>query len=159
MDFIKAKETDLPAVLALYRSVVGTKGSIWDENYPSEENLQNDFQTGGLYVLKDNKNLIGAVSLVAENELDDLDCWKTRDGTQRECARLAVSPQHQGKGYARELANRMLFQLKKDGCHAVHILAAKCNTHAVNLYRSLGFEFCGECSLYGNKYYACEKIF
>ncbi|WBY64955.1 MAG: hypothetical protein ACFWUD_00030 [Thermocaproicibacter melissae] len=158
MDFIKAKESDLPAVLALYRSVIGTGGSTWNKNYPSMENLQNDFQTGALYVFKENDDLIGAVSLVTKNELDGLDCWKIRDGTQREFARLVVTPQHQGKGYARELVNRVLLEFKKDGCHAVHILAAKSNTYAVKLYRSLGFAFCGECSRYGNEYYACEKI-
>lgn len=92
--FRKATDGDLPAVLALYRSVLGTEGCTWDEDYPSEREAKGDLSSGGLYVFE------------------------------------------------------------SDG----KLLVSKVNRAAVGLYRSLGFDFVGECHKYGIDFFACEKI-
>lgn len=92
--FRKATVTDIPAVLALYRSVLGTEGCTWDEDYPSETEAEGDLSSGGLYVFE------------------------------------------------------------SDG----RLLVSKVNRAAVGLYRSLGFDFVGECHKYGIDFFACEKV-
>ena len=42
--FRKAVKEDLPLVLQLYKSVIGTPGCVWDEEYPNEETLKEDFE-------------------------------------------------------------------------------------------------------------------
>jgi len=59
-----------------------------------------DIAAQSLYVLEDNLKLVGAISVVPENELDDRPEWRCRDRV-REIARVVVSPDCRGNGYAR----------------------------------------------------------
>lgn len=151
-----AQKEDLPQVLKLYRSVIGQKGCTWDVSYPSEENLQEDFHAHCLYVHYKSRKMIGAASIVPTNELDDLDCWQFKENP-REIARIVIAPEYQGKGYGKHLVKKMCLKLESMGCQAIHILVAKENHHALNLYRNTGFKNKGECSRYGHEYYAYEK--
>ena len=150
------QKEDLPQVLKMYRSVIGKKGCTWDAFYPSEENLQEDFHAHCLYVHSKGRKMIGAASIVPTNELDDLDCWQFKENP-REIARIVIAPEYQGKGYGKHLVKKMCLKLESMGCKAIHILVAKENHHALNLYRNTGFKNKGECSRYGHEYYAYEK--
>ena len=151
-----AKKEDLPQVLKMYRSVIGQKGCTWDVRYPNEVTLYEDFNAHCLYVLCKGKKMIGAASIVPENELDDLDCWQFKENA-REIARIVIVPEYQGKGYGKHLVKKICLKLESIGCQAVHILVAKENHHALNLYRSTGFKNKRECSRYDHEYYAYEK--
>ncbi len=153
----KAIAIDLGHIKYMQRLVIGKNGCTWDENYPSDTIRYNDCAAECLYVLAEKYNTIGAVSVVPENELDDIECWEVKDGTQREIARLVIMPEYQGKGYSKVMLSQLFSLLAKEGCHAVHLLVAKSNEPAVNLYKSLGFNFLGECFRYENNFYICEK--
>ena len=152
-----AKKGDLPEILKLYRSVIGQKGCTWDADYPNEKILLEDFNAHCLYALCKGKQIIGAVSIVPENELDDLDCWQITDSA-REIARIVIAPAYQGKGYGQQLVKAICRKLEKMGCKAVHILVAKENHHALNLYRNTDFQNKGSCHRYDIDFYAYEKI-
>ena len=47
---------------------------------------------------------------------------------------------------------------KKDGCRAVHILAASINAAAQKTYERIGFVARGECDMYGSHYIAYELM-
>lgn len=157
MTFRKAEEHELAAVMLLYKSVIGTAGCTWSEQYPSEKELRDDFAADCLFVLTVHNIILGAVSVVPENELDAQETWTLSDGTQREIARVVVAPTCQGCGYARHMLTQLFEQLKAAGCHSVHILVAKINKPAIRLYRSMCFSFLGECFLYGYHFFTCEK--
>ncbi len=97
MIFRKAKWNEAKTILNLYRAVIGTQFCTWDELYPGETEIAQDLSFGTLYVLEENQELIGAISIVPKNEINDFDCWKVRDNT-REFARVVLRPdcQHQG---------------------------------------------------------------
>lgn len=158
MNFRKARDGEQSAVAGLYRSVIGQAGCSWNEYYPGEIELCEDFTTENIYVLTLNEAVIGAVSVVHTNELDHLDCWHRKDGTQKELARVVIAAEHQGHGYAYEMMTRMLSVLRADGCGAVHLLVNSKNVSAQRLYRKFGFLPRGECDMYGHHYYACELI-
>lgn len=151
-----AKKEELPQVLKLYRSVIGKPGCTWNINYPNEDTLQEDFYAKNLFVLCKGKELIGAVSIVPENELDDLECWQHRKNT-REIARVVIAPQHQSRGYGKHMIKELCRRLENMNCSAVHLLVSVKNHHALNLYRETGFLNKGQCTRYGNTYYAYEK--
>lgn len=151
-----AKKEELPQILKLYRSVIGKPGCTWTVFYPNEATLHEDFKSGNLFVLHKGKNMIGAASIVPENELDDLTCWQFKENA-REIARIVIAPEFQGKGYGKHLVKKLCLKLESMDCKAVHILVAKENHHALNLYRNTGFQNKGECSRYGHEYYAYEK--
>ena len=151
-----ATKADLPQILKLYRSVIGKSGCTWDEFYPNETTLQEDFNAKQLYVLFKGKRMIGAASIVPENELDDLDCWYFKENA-KEIARIVIAPEYQGKGYGKHLVNKLCLKMERTDCKAVHILVAKENHHALNLYRETGFQNKGHCHRYDLDFYAYEK--
>ncbi|MBL4861928.1 MAG: GNAT family N-acetyltransferase [Crocinitomicaceae bacterium] len=79
----------------------------WDENYPDRKSIQNDLETQTLFVYRENKEILGIVVL---NESQDEEYteinWLTDDDSRNLVVhRLAVRPNHQGKGIARKLMN------------------------------------------------------
>lgn len=152
-----AKVIDLGTIQAFYQSVIGQQGCAWNEKYPATEDIMNDYNCGCLYVLQQNKNVIGAVSVVPENELDDLDCWKIKDGTHKEIARVVISRRNQGKGYSKEMLRQLFSKLSAHGCKSIHLLVSKDNEAAIKTYKALGFDFIDECYRYEHNYYVCEK--
>ncbi len=149
-----ARADELDTVLALYKSVLGTPFCVWNDEYPSRLELDHDFETENLYVLAENGRIVGAVSVVPENELDHLDCWRVRDGSQVELARIVISLDCRGRG----LAAVMLGQLIPRIGRTVHISAAVTNTPALKTYKKLGFDIMGEAELYGGRYYLLERL-
>ena len=158
LSFRKAQEADVPCVAALYDAVKGGKGCVWDENYPCIEEAQNDMERGRLYVLEKDGAVIGAISdEESVSEIDALGCFAVADNT-REFARVVISPDHQGCGYAALMVRELIDVFKKDGCRAVHILVASVNMAAQRTYQKIGFVHRGECDMYGSHYFAYELV-
>lgn len=155
MIFRKAEELDLEAVHALYRSLVGRPFCVWDDQYPSWTDINEDFENSTLYVMTQENAIVGAISIVVHNELDDLPFWAVSNA--REIARVAVSPQHQGKGIAKKMVVEIAATLQSQSVGAVHLLVAAENPPAQQVYRKCGFQFLGNCFLFGHDYIACEK--
>lgn len=155
--FRKAMKSDVKTVVDIYRAATGSEFCTWDEIYPGLYDAEEDLSAGTLFVLESAGEIIGAVSIVPENEMDDLKCWKVREKA-REFARVVIRPQDQGKGLSGEIIKGVIRELRNMGTAAVHIAAAKVNVPALKLYRKCGFDFRGETEMYGNSYYLCEKI-
>lgn len=152
----KATKEELPQILKLYRSVIGKPGCTWNVFYPNEDTLHEDFSTGNLYVLQKGKKMIGAGSVVPENELDALTLWHYKENAG-EIARIVIDPKYQGKKFGKHLVKKLCLILERQGCQAVHLLAAVENNHAKNLYRNAGFSCKDKCHMYDHDYYAYEK--
>ncbi len=153
----QAEEKDVSEAVSLYSDAVGREGCTWNEYYPTREDARCDFEHDCLYVFVSDGKIVGAVSVVPENELDSLECWKINEDV-REIARVTVSKELSGQGLGAKMVGELLCVLKNGGFRAVHILAAKQNAAALKTYKKLGFEFVGECFMYGNDYFAAEKI-
>jgi ribosomal protein S18 acetylase RimI-like enzyme len=145
------------SILALYRSVMGGDFCTWNEFYPATEEIRADYESCNLFVLKDGAKIVGAISIVPENELDDLEFWEIRDGSAAEIARVAVSPEYQGSGLALRMVLDTEKILKDRGCRAVHLLAAKINIPACYTYQKAGYRMTGECDMYGHRFCAYEN--
>ena len=156
MIFRKAKINDAEAVLALYKAVIGMPFCTWNESYPGKEEIMEDLSAGTLFVLEEKQELIGAVSIVPENELNDFDCWTIKENA-REFARVVIRQDHQRKGLSVHLIEGVIQELQKQKAAAIHIAAAKENIPAQRLYKKMGFTFCGEAELYSHSFFLCEK--
>lgn len=144
-------------VLALYRSVTGRNYCTWDDNYPGMQQIREDYESNNLFVLRSDKKIIGAISIVPENELDDLELWNINECKIAEIARVAVAPEYQGKGLALKLVIETEKVLKNRGYCAVHLLAAKVNMPACHTYRKAGYQLRGECDMFGHRFCVFEK--
>ena len=156
MLFRKAESGEAEAIRALYQAVIGTPFCTWDTSYPGEEEITGDLQAETLYVLEEDHEIIGAISIVPENELDHLSCWTVRENA-RELARVVIKPDHQHKGLSVYLVEGVIRELQRQGAAAIHIAVAKGNSPAQRLYRKMGFDFRGEADMFGHSYFLCEK--
>lgn len=154
----RAGREDLPAVKSLYDAAIGRPGCTWNRYYPAQENLEEDLKNGGLYLYTDGKRVIGAVSVLIGSDME-LDELPMRLGTLSPCelSRITIDASYSGKGLARKMLSELFALLRQQGRDGVRLLAAKCNIAAVKTYRSLDFSFTGECRMYENDYYICER--
>ncbi len=158
LNFRPAHSHELGRVCQLYQEASQNPFSVWDEEYPSRLEAEQDFATENLFVLTDDDTVIGALSIVPEREMDDFPVWTLNDGTQQEIARITISQEYQGKGLAAVMVQNILAILKERGCHVVRLSAASCNIPAYKTYRKLGFQLRGEKDMFGSHYYLLEKI-
>jgi len=149
---VKATAEQREIVKAMYDDVRNTEYSTWNDEYPTEIDINYDLQNDLLYLLKCGDEYIGAASFVGENELDDMKCRKSREA--REIARVVIKKEYQGRGLARILVNKMLDEARQ----TIHIAVAKRNIPAYKAYISCGFAVVGEAHMYGNDYYLCERL-
>ena len=157
MIFRRAKKTESEVILGLYRAVIGTPFCTWNESYPGEAEIAEDLAAKSLFVLEDDKKVIGAISIVPQNEIDDFDCWKVRENA-REFARVVIRPEDQHRGLSVHLVEGIIRELERRGAAAIHIAVAKENIPAQKLYHKTGFCFCREAEMYGHSFFLCEKI-
>lgn len=156
MVFQKAQGTDLEAVFQLYKSVIGTPFCVWDDEYPGWQDIDEDYRNDNLFVMKEDDKLLGAISIITNNELDALDFWK--EPNAKEFARVVVAPNCQGRGIAAQMVAGVFRELRNRNIPAVHLLVAKANLPAQQLYRKCGFAFLGTCFMFGHDYIGCEII-
>ncbi len=64
MVFRKAQMGEGEHIAALYKAVIGTPFCTWDESYPGATEIMGDLSAGSLYVLEEDQELIGAISIV-----------------------------------------------------------------------------------------------
>lgn len=137
MIFRNAISDDLPQIASLYRAAMVTPGCTWDESYPGAFELEHDFASGNLYVLSEGETVIGAVSVVSPNELDDAYAWEIQNA--REIARVVIFQDYRGRGLAVQMLSLLFEDLRQKGCTAIHLSAACCNAAAIKIYQRLGF--------------------
>lgn len=153
----KARAEHVETVGALYKSLIGQEGCTWNEYYPEPDSARNDYARGCLYVYTEDGAVMGAVSVLYENEFDDLDLWRVNDGAHNEISRVCISKPKQGRGNCKRMLALLLAELANNGCKSVRLLVYKHNYAAKRVYEALGFEFLGEHFAFGHEYYACEK--
>ena len=158
LKFRLAESSEKSAIFELYNSVKGTEFCAWDESYPGIAEIENDFNSKSLYVLIQGDMLVGALSVVPQNELDDFDCWDINDGRQKEIARIVIAPNHRGKGYARIMINEITDILSNSLCSAIHLSASAENLPALSNYKKLGFSIKSKVHIYDGEYYLLERI-
>jgi ribosomal protein S18 acetylase RimI-like enzyme len=150
-----AQQSDVEHVLSLYQSAKNGAFCVWNDSYPSIAEIEHDLETKNLYVMTDGGNIIGAISVVPENELDSFDCWSCKDG--KEIARVVIDKTYQGYGLSFEMVQKVASILRRNGWKAIHLSVAKSNIPAYKTYIKAGFTVVGEAEMYGNNYYLMEN--
>lgn len=156
MIFRNAERIETQTILDLYSCVKGLSFCNWNEQYPGIQEISHDIETSNLFVMIHNSQIIGAISIVPENELDYKLCWSVRKETN-EIARVVIHPDYQGKGYSKQLVLNVLEKLRERGCRGVHLAVAAANIPARKTYSQIGFITVDECDMYDDHYFLCEK--
>ena len=155
LNFRMARQGEEEQVLSLYESAKGCELCVWNDSYPTMTEIEHDLETKNLYVMTDCSKVIGAISVVPENELDCFDCWSNKAG--KEIARVVIDRAYQGQGLSFKMVQNIESILQKNGCKAIHLSVVKTNIPAYKTYIKAGFGVVGEAQMYGNDYYLMEK--
>lgn len=152
-----AEQEELSCVASMYKDARAFEGCAWDEDYPNEKILFEDFYGKSLYVFVLENEIIGAVSIVNGEDLKEFECWKIQTDNFAEFARVVVSKKRSGQGYGKKMVEETLKLLAKKGYDSVRILVAPTNLPAVEIYKKTGFDFLRlEKFPYGD-FWLCER--
>jgi len=154
--FLLANYVDIPQIIDIYHSLIGTPGCTWSLNYPDRETAESDVDSKSLYVLKKNGIIIAVASIGEFNELEHLQCTLK---VPCELARLGVIPTLQKQGIGTTILRNIIKTAKEKGFDGIRMLVSKTNPSALALYDKNGFEKCGEVSMYGIDFYCYQMKF
>lgn len=157
MDIRKAKPNELNQIESLYKSVIESEFCMWNEYYPTMEDILFDQNHGNLYVLEENSEIYGVISVVEYSELGSFDVWSEPNSPWIEISRLVISKNHQNKGLASFFVQQISEYLKDNGMQYLRLSVAKNNIPAIKTYNKLGFNIVGEYVEYDIDFYLCEK--
>ena len=155
--FRLVEKDELKDVLSLYKNALEEEFCVWNDEYPSMVEINNDYLNNNLFVLLIDNKIIGAVSLVDENELDDYAGWAIKDN-YIEMSRVVISKFYHGKNLAKLMVENIIKECKKRKYKSIHIACQVDNIPAIKTYQKVGFLFYDKVSLFNNIYYMCEYI-
>ncbi len=139
------KPEELDAILALTRACgkhMRENGiDQWDEHYPDRDSLKRDIETNTLFVYRENNEILGIIVLNETQDPEYADIhWSTSD-TDRNIVvhRLAVSPEHQGKGIARKIMDFAEEWAKENQYDAIRLDTFSQNPRNQRFYKNRGY--------------------
>ena len=117
----------------------------WNEFYPSRKAFEKDVARNELYVAKTvEKKIIGcvAISSLMDNEYKPIQ-WLTPNHDNSYVHRLAVHPNHQGKGIARKLMDFAEEKAQKESKLSVRLDTFSKNLRNQKFYEQRGYQRLG----------------
>lgn len=164
MEILKLNVAEYKIVRELFTAVIKNlhEHSIdqWDRFYPNSFILFRDLWRGQFFAIKKEKELLGVVVLNTKQSKQYVEVdWENRDGEALIVHRLAVHPDHQGKGVGKRLLHFVEEYAKETGFSSVRLDVYSGNPGAVAFYRRSGYQERGMVSFPFRKepYHCFEK--
>jgi ribosomal protein S18 acetylase RimI-like enzyme len=139
-----AKLTDIPNIMSITRACAADlrrKGIYqWNEKYPSREAFEVDFERRELWVQEQKGQLLGcmALSKVMDAEYREVK-WMGATGNNRYVHRLAIHPEFQGLGYARQLMDYAEGSARSQGAVSIRLDTFSQNLRNQQFYEQRGY--------------------
>ena len=160
-----AQLNDLPIIMTMLQAVKQQLKHqqllIWDEFYPSVDNIKADITENNAYVLQNEQEMIGYIALDTDEYIMQ---FFPKHKTTVSFARVMIDPKYQHKGYGKQLIALSIQQIRSLGYQAIGILVSSENVVAIALYESFGFCFLnhkvfswGEMALYYLELSPCKN--
>lgn len=140
-----AKISEIPEILhltrACARAMISNNIYQWNEHYPSQEAFKKDIERKELYVLKQENTLIGTVviSTLMDPEYYPVQ-WLTPSNNNFYIHRLAVHPDYQGKGRARQLMDYAEAFAKTKKATSIRLDTFSKNLRNQRFYEARGYQ-------------------
>merc|ERR1711953_1097848 len=117
----------------------------WNTDYPSLKIITKDAQDGTLFGYERDGKIIGSVmfSMIKDDFYSNIK-WKTQDSNHIYVHRLAVHPNYQRQGIARELMDFGENLGREKGCCSVRLDTFSLNPRNNKFYKNRGYLYCGD---------------
>ena len=155
--FQLADHDDIPEILRIYHSVIGTPGCTWSLDYPNSEIAEDDIKNGWLYTLKKHDKIFAVASAGKFDDWAHLQEWKPQNPC--ELARIGVNPEFQNQGVGTIILQHVIIAMKEKGFDGMRFIVSKTNPAALALYDKNGFERCGEAFIFDIDWYCYQMVF
>ena len=152
-----ATKADKEEILKLYKIQLGREFCPWNEYYPSETEIDFDLSRDSLIVMREDGKIIASISIDDDEAVNALPYWSEALKPGGEVSRLAVLPDYQNQGIAREMIHATMEILKERGFKSIHFLVNRLNTKAMKSYAKLGFDKVGELEMFEQPMTCYEK--
>lgn len=139
----KAKQNDLYELKILFNDIVSNMIkcgiTFWNEYYPYEE-FPTDIKNKNLYLLTNNKVIIGVFVLTDSNLCKDSLKWSNIDEKAIYLMRVGVNVNFLRQGIGAEIINQSKKIAICKGAKYLRLLVVDSNYPAINLYKKQGFK-------------------
>ena len=141
----KASLNDLTRIIEITKAcaklMISKNIFQWNDTYPRIETFEKDVNNQMLYVIENKKELIGC--LVISDYMDEFykkAKWLTASDKNIYLHRLAIHPDHQGKGFAKKLMKYAFNFSKENGFKSIRLDTFSGNPQNNIFYQSLDFK-------------------
>ena len=146
-----AAKTDIPEIMALINVVVPAMNEAgnfqWDNTYPNAGVFAEDIERNQLWVAVVDNEIAGIAAITTDQEPEYAEVGWDINEMAVVTHRLAVSPQHRGKGIAAALLAQAEREAIKRGIKLLRIDTNTANEATKRLFPKLGYRFAGEIGL------------
>jgi len=112
----------------------------WNDAYPNRAAFLKDLEREELYVYQNGENIIGSITITSiQDEEYRTVKWLTPAGKNRYIHRLAVHPDHQGKGYAQKLMAFAESLARASGAISIRLDTFSQNQRNQDFYEKRGY--------------------
>ncbi|MFC7356231.1 GNAT family N-acetyltransferase [Jejudonia soesokkakensis] len=145
----KAKPSEIDKIITITKACAAKMVSEniyqWNEAYPSKKAFSRDLKRGELFVLLSEGKVIGCITISSEKdkEYNDID-WLTKDAKQYYIHRLAVHPDFQHQGNAKQLMDFAEAFAKTANAVSVRLDTFSKNIRNQEFYEARGYQKLGD---------------
>lgn len=117
----------------------------WTNNYPTISIIENDLRKGVLYTLKNDNEIIGAINISEEQEIEYQSVnWEFDNSKVLVIHRLVINPKHQRKGYAQRLMDFAESFARKHDYSSIRLDAYSQNNRVLEFYKKRNYCISGK---------------
>lgn len=163
-NFKKAQSADIPAIWTILQKAIERRkldgSDQWQDGYPNPDIIAKDIANGAGFVLLDNETLVGYTAIIINNEPAYADIkgkWLT-EGEFVAVHRVAISEQYLGKGLAKKILGFVEDYASNKGIRSIKADTNFDNPAMLNIFKGMGYVYCGEVYFRGNARKAFEKV-
>lgn len=160
----KGNASDLDSLFKIYKAAKETleDNNIyqWTDNYPTRQIIGNDIESDVLYILKNNNEIIGAINISEDQEVEyEAIDWQFNEAKVLVIHRLVIHPKSQKRGYAKLLMDFAEKYAKQNNFTSIRLDAYSQNKRVVEFYKRRHYFIRGEIYFPEREYpfYGMEK--
>ncbi len=145
----KGKLSDLEELFKIYlngKKELEINGIYqWTNNYPTISIIENDLRKGVLYTLKNDNEIIGAINISEEQEIEYQSVnWGFDNSKVLVIHRLVINPKHQRQGYAQRLMNFAEGFARENNYSSIRLDAYSQNNRVLEFYKKRNYCISGK---------------
>lgn len=151
MNITLAKDKDLSLIMDMYskckKDMIKKGNDQWDGEYPDKKTIGLDIKEKNLYVIVEKGVCVAAIALneMQAPEYENVN-WQLKYGKCLVIHRLAVSPDFQGRGIAKNIMKFVEEKALLNAYKSIRLDTYCKNESAINFYKKCSYNIVGEVS-------------